>query len=207
MIGRAVPQLIDGGSLPDYPFGPEVRLDNHHFTMVHHHLWLASRLHLMGSLAAQGAALNLIFYAQMQSPVGTLPDDDFQLARLLRMDVVAWRNLRGESPGPLHKWEHCRCHDGSVRLMHPVVLQGVEQAIHKREERELSTEGKAVSMRQMRLRRALESLGCVKELIGDQVLIERMDTWLLEHIKGKRTASSYSQALDHAGKMRWFTRR
>ncbi len=194
-----VPQ--DGG-WPAYDFGPNDRLPAHYFTMFHHHRWLNSALHLSASMDVQGAALNLFFIAQSQTPIGTLPRDHALLARLLRIDAHVWEGLHKREMGALHNWVPCQCGD-EVRLMHPVVLEGLRDAFAKREARDLANTEKAVSARLDRLRTALVNLGCDKAVVADGILIERMDAWLVQNCPGQRRASVYEQALAHAGRAGW----
>jgi hypothetical protein len=201
MIGalRAVPV----GELPLYRWGRDDRLQGHFFTMFQHGRWLNSALHLTAPLDVQGAALNLFLIAQMQSPIGTLPRDDVLLARLLRITDAEWLRVRDCKPmGALHNWEPCQC-EGEVRLMHPVVTEQLADAFAKREARELANNDKAVAARQDRLRRALEGLGVSKTLVGDEVLVGRLDEWLVQTCRGKRLAKNYEDAVTHAARMGW----
>lgn len=194
--------LIDADDLPDYPIARGDMLSGHHFTMWRHHQWLGSTLHLKGSYEVQGAALNLFFMAQTQNPVGTLPNDDELLARMLRMDIVRWRDLCAMSIGPLHNWKKCRC-GNEVRLMHETVLQVLQEAMAKREARDLSKEEKAVAQRLKRLREGLSRLKVDKAVLADEILIRRMDEWLTTNWKGNRTAAAYDRVIMVAAKERW----
>ncbi|MGO4854905.1 hypothetical protein [Phaeovulum sp. W22_SRMD_FR3] len=201
---RAGPQLIDTGDLPLYPIDASARLTAHYFTMWRHDQFLASDLHLLASYEVQGVARALFDYAQKQTPIGTLPDDDLRLSKLLRIDLASWKDLRARSIGPLHQWQRCRCGD-EIRLMHPVVLEVAMAAIEKRDLREASNADKAVYQRQRRLREALTELGCSRDVIADEVLITRMDDWLLETCRSnRRTRAVYERALAHAGAQGWF---
>lgn len=199
------PQLQDVKGLDDYPLMRSDRLPSHYFTTFWHTRWLNSTLHLTADMAVQGAALNLFFIAQSQSPVGTLPDDDIILSRLLRMDLVAWQALRGQRVGALHNWYSVNC-EGEVRLAHPVVTEVVMDAMHRREAKVASNEGKAIYQRQQRLITAFRDLGVTKGALGDTVLIERCDAWLHETRPGRRTIGSYEAALLHAQHNGWFGR-
>jgi hypothetical protein len=197
-----VAKPVLSADLPVYPIGRDVRLQSHYFTMIQHHRWLNSEMHLTADMAVQGAALNLFFVAQSQSPLGTLPNDDVVLSRLLRIDLTTWRGLRDRPMGALHRWHPCLCGD-EVRLMHPVVLEVLQDAIARRDVREASNEEKAVDARLRRLRAALAELGCSKTVIADEVLIGRLDAWLVENVRGQRRASAYEAALAHAAAMGW----
>jgi hypothetical protein len=152
-------QLIDaaGGGLPEYPFPRDFRMPTHFFMPWHFARWLNSRLYLLGTHEVHGVALALYCLAQQQAPVGTLPDDDALLARMLRMDEARWRDLRGARIGPMHGWFRVRC-EGEVRWAHPVVMEILDDVSRRRSERELSKEGRARARRIDRLRAALSEM-------------------------------------------------
>ncbi|TMV86124.1 hypothetical protein FGG78_20135 [Thioclava sp. BHET1] len=193
----------DLASIPDYPIERSTRLTAHYFMMWWHDRWLNSTMHLKASYEVQGVAVALFSIAQRQTPIGTLPDDDEMLAKLLRMDLARWRDLVSLPVSPLHNWSRCNC-EGEIRLMHPVVLEVAMDAITRRDVREAKASERAVAKRSERLRLALSEMGCDRAVIGDEVLIERMDKWLLESCHGNRTRLVYERALEHAARMGWF---
>lgn len=195
--------VIEGGELQAYPISRSVRLPTHYFTAFWHHRWFNSVLHLTGSLEVQGAALNLFFLSQVQSPLGTLPDSDELLARMLRIDLMAWQDLRRRSVSPLHNWQYYDC-EGERRWGHPVVIEVLEDAIERREVREASQEAQAVTKRLQRMRQVLAGMGLDKAVIGDDVLIGRLDQWLSQHWRGNRTQAAYDRVLSVASKEGWF---
>jgi Lhr-like helicase len=117
-----------------------------------------------------------------------------------------WRDLRTRRINPLHGWAPCRCGD-EIRLNYPVVTEVVLDAIARREARETSNSQKAVYQCLRRLREALGGLGCSKEVLANDLLIERLDEWLLHHCHGRRTHSAYARALQHAASDGWFVKR
>ncbi|MFD2175928.1 hypothetical protein [Rhodobacter lacus] len=193
---------VDLAALPEYEFN-DLRLEGHFFVPWHFGRWLNSAMHLCASYEVQGVARALFDIAQMQFPTGTLPDDDVQLSRLLRIDITHWRGLRGLEFGPLRNWFRVRCGD-QVRLAHPVVCEVISQVLDRREERERANDAKAVAMRLKRLRDGLRALGAADAMVRDQVLIERMDKWLLEHVQGQRRVEAYERVLMVAVRERWF---
>ena len=179
--------------LPEYPVGVEDRLTTHFFVTFHHDRWLNSEFRLKAEPAVRGLALDLYFLSQKQSPVGTLPNDDRQLAPLLLMSTDEWLVYRQKDPSPLYKWTQCRC-GNEIRLMHPVVLEVVEDAIsHKRQRREAAEQGRTVK-RLNRLREALERMGA-GHIAANDACVERLDNWLLTHCPGNRTATQIERAL------------
>lgn len=194
---------VSDDSLPDYPLERSDRIKAHHFVAFWHRRWLNSELHLTASHEVQGMALNLFFIAQEQAPLGTLPDDDFILSRLLRVDMGYWKEVRARRVGPLHNWHRCRC-DGEIRLMHPVVTEVAMDAMAGRAAREAKTSAAAVKMRINRLKQALRELGLRDHALADDVLINRMDAWLDENHKGQRKMPQYERVLRHAATQQWF---
>jgi hypothetical protein len=189
-------QLIEGGEadLPDYPFARDFRMPTHFFMPWHFSRWLNSRLFLLGSYEVHGVALALYSLAQQQAPVGTLPDDDALLARMLRMDVARWRDLRRSEVGPMHGWFRVRC-DGETRWAHPVVMEILEDVARRRTDRELSKEGRARARRIDRLKLALAEMGVGEALLSDRAAIEAIEDYLEGTHRGNRTSVVYARAL------------
>lgn len=200
-LARPVP--VD--MLEDYPIGPDARLDGNSFVKWNTSRWLASRTFKLADWAAQGMARALFDLCQSETPVGTLPDDERELAFMLRCDTHRLRELRAAEFGPFRNWRRCRCGD-AVRLMHPVVLEQVQDALERREMAQLSKEEKAVAMRLDRLRKGLAAEGLCKAALADDVLVARMDEWLTATRKGKRTSAVYRSALLHAVQQGWIGR-
>ncbi|PTV94910.1 hypothetical protein C8J27_106179 [Rhodobacter aestuarii] len=188
--------------LEHYPIGREERLDAHAFVKWHYHRWLSSRSFRLASWEAQGMMRALFDMCQTESPIGTLPNDDDELAVMLRVDRRRVQELRTQEFGPLRGWQLCLC-DDEVRLMHPVVLEQVRDALARRDARELSREAAAERKRRERLRQGLMDLGLTEGVVSDDLLIERMDAWMLANVRGRRAAHSYAAALLHAKKERW----
>ncbi|HEY0213727.1 MAG TPA: hypothetical protein VGC40_09095 [Paenirhodobacter sp.] len=196
--------LIDTDDLPEYELG-DIRLENHFFVAWHFSRWLNSEMHLCATYEVQGIARALFDLAHMQSPTGTLPDDDVQLSRLLRLDIMRWRELRSMEFGPLRGWFRVKCGD-RTRLAHSVVIEVLSDAMQRRDERERVAGEKAVAMRLKRLRDGLRALGLNDRALADNVLIERMDEWLLEHVNGQRRVSAYERVIAFAKQQGWFGR-
>jgi hypothetical protein len=202
-------QPVVMNDLPIYPIAPDERLDGNSFVKWATNRWLASKTFKLMPWDMQGMARALFDMCQNETPVGTLPDDDEELAFMLRCDARRVRELRGQEYGPLRNWSHCLCEgqsNGKVRLMHPVVLEQVRDALDRRALALLSKDEKAVAMRLDRLRKALQAQGCSKDVLADDVLINRMDEWLTATRKGKRTEAVYRSAILHAVENKWFGR-
>ena len=195
--------------LPVYPVSADERLDGNSFVKWSTNRWLASKTFKLMPWDMQGMARALFDMCQNESPVGTLPDDDDELAFMLRVDVRRMRELRAQDFGPLRNWTRCLCPgqgNGQVRLMHRVVTEQVRDALERRSLALLSKDEKAVTMRLERLRKALLAQGCSKDVVADDVLIARMDEWLNVVRKGKRTEAVYRSAILHAVQSGWIGR-
>jgi hypothetical protein len=195
----AAPHLspVPREGLPPYPLPRDLRMPTHYFVAWWHNRWLNSTLHLTGSYEVQGVALALYCMAQNQSPMGTLPNDDALLARLLRIDLSRWLDLRRAAVSPLHGWYLADC-EGEVRWAHPVVLELLIEAQGRAESRRMSNEERAVQKRIERLRVALLDMGVDKSILADRVVIEAMDEWLEVNWKKRRNALGYARLLNWA---------
>lgn len=197
--------LVMTDELQHYPIGRDERLDGNAFVKWHTQRWLASRTFKMMGWAEQGMARALFDLCQTESPVGTLPDDDGELAFMLRVDVRRLRELRAMEFGPLRNWYRVIC-GNEVRLAHPVVVEQVSDALERRAMMQLSKEEKAVAMRLDRLRKALLAEKLHPEVVADEVLVRRIDQWLVDSRKGKRTEAVYRSAILHAVQSGWISR-
>lgn len=195
--------------LPVYPIAADERLDGNSFVKWATNRWLASKTFKLMPWDMQGMARALFDMCQNETPVGTLPDDDDELAFMLRCDVRRMGELRRMEYGPLRNWARCLCRGATgdqVRLMHPVVVEQVRDALERRAVAMLSKEEKAVAMRLERLRSALLAEGMHKDAVADDVLINRLDAWLNDTRKGKRTVAVYRSAILHAVQSGWVGR-
>ncbi len=197
---RAVPSE----PIPLYPLPKDMRLDGHSFTKWQHNRWLNSSMFNLASYESQGMARALFDMAQNQSPIGTLPDSDLELARMLRVDPAYWLEVRARPMGPLHNWTPCSIQGSNEqRLMHPVVLAMVLDIIERREARDLSKEQQAERKRMERMRASLAKLGCNDGVLEDVILLGRMDQWLVKNWNGNRTRTAYERALIEATQQGW----
>jgi hypothetical protein len=196
---------VSSDPMPEYPLSSDMRLEGHTFVKWQFNRWLNSDLALLGSYEVKGVARELFDIAQNQTPIGTLPDNDLHLARLLRLDLHVWQELRVRPMGPLHNWRPCRIagEGNQVRLMHPVVLAMILDVIERREVKSLSKEEAAVRKRMERVRTGLQKIGVRAEVVEDAVLIGRMDDWLTRQWKGYRTTAAYEAALSEAVRANW----
>lgn len=188
--------LVGPDNLPVYPIPTDLRLTGHYFTKFWHDRWLYSKLRLTARPDVRWAALDLFWLAQKQAPVGTLPDDDGQLASLLLLEIDDWRILRGRVPGPLYKWHRCLSDTGEVRLMHPVVLEVAEEALARRVHKAQTAAAWSRRKQLERLRRQIVDAGGSGRQAADEALVERLDAWLDANCSGNRTLDWVRRALE-----------
>jgi hypothetical protein len=210
MTDRKVPRLVEDVTLPDYPIDREERLPELAFVKWVPSRWLNSSGHLKCSYEVQGVARALFDLATAQSPIGTLPSDDEELAALLRLPLPQWMALRNLADrGPLRNWEPCLCAgrgNGEIRLMHHVVLTSLQDVLSRREVRERSRGQQADVKRFQRLSDAMKRAGLSADECGDDVLMRRIDDWLAKRVTGNRMAHNYDAAFENAVRERWVTR-
>lgn len=186
-----------------YPIGKADRLDGHSFYKWQHLRWLSSDSHLMATYEVQGIARALFDLAQNQSPPGTLPQDRAILARMLRIEAHHLDALCRHQHGPLSGWKACICDDGELRLYHAVVLEQVQDAFDRREAKALANNEKANRARRDRMVIALRAMGCIEDMLRDEVLIARMDDWLVANWKRRRDQAAYERVMIHAQREGW----
>lgn len=190
------PQLVDTDELIEYPLGLDERLEGRFYMAWHHDRWLNSRLRLSAPPDVRGLAFDLFCLAQKQTPVGTLPDDDVQLAALLLLDLKTWQQYRARSDwSPLYHWVPCRC-GAEIRLMHTVVLEVIEEAIGLRERRIAEADLGRRRKRMERLPQQILEAGGTRAMSADQGLIEWLDAWLEKNCRGYRTRAQVRRGLE-----------
>lgn len=167
--------LVDADDLPEYPLGPDDRLDSHYFMTWERRRWLNSDMRLKATPECRALYFDLICISYDHAPIGTLPDDTEILARLLMTDRSHFEALCRLDYGPLHRWTRCLC-GGEVRLFHPFVLRSLLEAISRREDNRASTEAANRNKRLQRLRAMVAGLHA--DLAKNDAAISWMDDWL-----------------------------
>ena len=204
-------EIVAVEELPDYPSDLiDAPPAADFFIKFFHIRWLNSRLHLTASQQVQGMALNLFMISRSQNPMGSLPNDETVIARLLRVTQDEWRSAAAQPIGPLHGWRQYRAGEQIV-LGHAVVIEGCQDAIHRREARDASNEEKRAAQRLKRLSETMQAIGCDKMLYSDPVLVQRIDEWLLSNHNGQRRRPQFDalirRALDHAVRLGWIEKK
>ena len=188
------PKLVEASSLPAYPLARDIRLKSHWFIAWDYNRWLNSAFRLTAQPEVRAYAFDLFCIAQNQIPVGTLPDDDHQLAALLNLDLANWLDLRNRQLGPLHHWEPCNC-DGEVRLMHPVVLEVATDAVAKKQANESRNEAARERKKMDRLKETVAKVGTAR-MSQDAATMLRIKGWLTENVEGSWTEIRVREAIE-----------
>jgi len=198
-----LPKLVEAKALPEYPIPRDERLQELAFIKWVPSRWLNSSGHAKCTYEVQGMARALFDISTAQSPIGSLPDDDEELAFLLRVPLVHFASLRALGDrGPLRNWRRCTS-DGEIRLMHRVVTESLQDVLARRETRQMSREAQAEAKRFERLAKGLIAAGMRQEVTQDAVLLARMDEWLVNNHRGNRTVPAYLRAIEAAAKAGW----
>lgn len=168
---------VDVGSIPEYPFDADTRLDTHGFLQWEFRRWMSSDMRWSGSHECKSMWFDLLNLAHSETPVGTLPCDMKRLARMIQppVDPDHFERLCGQEFGPLHGWKKCQC-DGEVRWMHPVVTRIVTQALASRANHAARVEA---ASQQRKLKRLGEDIFQLSPAIGDD---PRKVRWISDHI-------------------------
>lgn len=175
--------LIPVDELEEYPFGRDVRLDSHHFMAWEHRRWLNSGMRLMGTPECRAIYFDLICVSFQQAPVGTLPDNLDQLAKLALVTEAHFRALCRLEYGPLHNWRPCLS-AGERRLWHPQVHQTVAEAVARKETNRARNEAANAQKRRERL--TILVAGLNGDLAKNDAAIHWMDQWLVDQGCGYR---------------------
>lgn len=120
---------VDAGELPLYPISVEDRLDSHFFLQWNLKRWRASEFRRKAEPDVGWYGMQLFFIAQDETPIGTLPCDDRQLAYELHLPLEKWQNLCQREISPLHNWSRVMCSNGEIRYAHPVVQAVAVEAL------------------------------------------------------------------------------
>ena len=120
--------LLRSFDVIDYPIGPEA-CPNESGTMPWpHKWWLKSEIRLLAEADVRSVVLDLFCVAHCQNPIGTLPNNERLLVRLIGLPLEDWRRLMRRRITPLHGWATCNCEGEGIRLFHPVSLEIAKEA-------------------------------------------------------------------------------
>lgn len=138
MSDLPAPLVPAGADLRDFPHTPLFRSR-----------LFGSSFHARATDAEWRAGVTLWLKSWDQVPAGSLPDDDVELCRLaeLARDVKGWKRVK---EGALRGW--VTCSDG--RLYHPVVAEGVNNAIDHKVKQRLKTSKARIAALEKHLKEA-----------------------------------------------------
>lgn len=188
----AVIRPVDPATLPVYPLDGTERLESHWFMPWERRRWLNSGMNLHGTDASRIHYFNLINIAYDHQPIGTLPNDLDLLARLLFVDAKHFRAMCALPYGPLHKWELCLCGD-EVRLMHPMIVSTLIEAISRKEDNRAKTDAANKSKALQRVRSRLAAIDV--QLATNDDAVRWIDGWFDRQGVKRRDDAQYRAAL------------
>ena len=193
-------QLVDAGELPEYPISTKSRLDSHYFLQLNFVRWDRSEFRKRSYRDPEVGffGMELFIKSHSESPLGTLPKDDDDLAFLLGIPLDRWLSLKDRKFNPLYNWSLVRCDNEDIRYAHPVVQEVVQAALDGHLEYKASNEDKAIYVRRKRLAETLKSMGCGPDLCSDDVAVAWIDDWLIENHTGQRRMPQIQQSIARA---------
>lgn len=175
---------VSAGEVPVYPIDVGERLESHYFVEFHYQRWLTSDTRLLADLEVRAVFLDLIYLAQTQSPVGTLPTNPKLLAKLVGVSQEVFDSLCQREIGPLHNWALCLC-NGVQRLHHPVVTEIALKAVK-------SKRRNAAKNADDRMRKRIKSIRDIlrikipggKRVAGSDEMVNRISDWIEDAYPG-----------------------
>lgn len=125
---------VSGDSIPDYPISADDRLDSHFFLQWNLKRWRGSsfRKRAYSDPEVGFFGFELFCLSQDETPIGTLPRDDCELAFILHLPLERWQALTARPLSPLHGWYEARCDTGEIRWAHPVVRDVALEALESK---------------------------------------------------------------------------
>jgi len=187
--------LVEDKEMQVYPIDASERLESHFFIPWHFNRWLNSDFRLKAEPDVRAYAFDLFCVSQNQTPVGTLPNDDDLLARLLYLDLQTWKQLKERKPNPMHGWSHCKCGD-ETRYMHKVVLEMAEGSLGKKKAVVLARERDRERKRHIALKAQMVAAGAHSNMVQNDDYVERVDKYMVENCTGNRTPSRVREAME-----------
>ena len=188
--------LVDVAEMEEYPISAKDRLDSHYFLQWNLKRWRASEFRRRADPEVGWYGMQLFFIAQDETPLGTLPCDDEQLAYELHLDVGKWQRLLERDPSPLHGWVKVRCDNGEVRYAHPVVTEVALSALGSKRKNEEGQKARRQAKRMADLRDMVERIGASR-LLQNPAFLDRFNDWLEENHEGvQRREKFIRDALD-----------
>lgn len=186
-MDSAAVKLVDMGDMEEYPISSRDRLDSHYFLQWNLKRWRGSefRKRAYSDPEVGWYGFELFCMSQDETPIGTLPCDDSQLAFGLHISLEKWQSLARRELSPLHGWYKVVCDNGEVRFAHPVVTEIAIEALGSKRRNAAKNADE-----RMRKRLATISHNLAKNVPGgsriakDDELINRLSDWIDEKYPG-----------------------
>lgn len=173
-------QPVGDSGFPEYPISASDRLDSHFFLQWNLKRWRASEFRRKADPEVGWYGMQLFFISQDETPVGTLPVDDEQLAYELRLDLAKWQKLLEHRISPLHNWSKVQCDNGEIRWAHPVVTEVAGDALKSKRKNHCNAEDRKRNKRLKDLREMISDRIGAGQLLRAPGFLERFNDWLEE---------------------------
>ncbi len=188
-------RMVDVSAVPVYPLDADLRLSHHDFVAFYHRRYLASRFRLLAPPDVRAHALDLWMLSHEQTPAGTLPVDEEELAALARVDLAQWRDLCRRPWSPLYQWTPYRVGNG-LRLGHPVVIEVIAQAISQRQAHADRSARGRMAKRIERLPDTMRKAGATVAMAQDKRMVEAVAARLEATVEGYWSVPNVRTAME-----------
>ena len=183
-------QPIEAGELPEYPISSADRLDSHYLLQWNLKRWRASLFRRKADPEAGWYGMQLFFIAQDETPIGTLPCDNEQLAYELRLPLERWVALLKRDLSPLHNWGRVLCDNGDIRYAHPVVTEIALEALGSKRRNAAKNAEDRMRKRLQTIRDTLaKAIPGGARIAGDDELVNRISDWIEQAFPGGSATS------------------
>ncbi|OWU77610.1 hypothetical protein [Marinibacterium profundimaris] len=185
MTERAA-RLIDMADLPEYPIASADRLDAHYFLQWNLKRWRGSgfRKKAYADPEVGFYGFELFCFAQDETPIGTLPREDADLAFLLHLPLERWQALLRREVTPLHGWSPVMCDNGEVRLAHPVVTEVALDALTSKRRNAAKNADDRMRKRLATIAGHLRSLPGGDRIAASEERVNQLSDWIEQAFPG-----------------------
>ncbi|WP_232825454.1 hypothetical protein [Albibacillus kandeliae] len=188
---------VDADELELYPISVKDRLDSHYFMQWNLKRWRASEFRRKADPEVGWYGFNLFCIAQDETPVGTLPCDEEQLAYELRVPLEKWRAMMERKITPLHNWHRVRCDNGEVRFAHPIVTLVAEDALKSKRLNAAANANERHRKRVISIRKSLSGIPGASRFAEGDAWVEQISDWIEAQYPGRScTISRVKEALN-----------
>lgn len=173
-------QAVDSEDWDDYPISASDRLDSHFFLQWNLKRWRSSEFRRKVDPEVGWYGMQLFFISQDETPIGTLPYDEEQLAYELHIPLEKWKKLLEHKISPLHNWRKVRCDNGEIRWAHPVVTEVAVEALKSKRKNQSNQEERKRNKQLKDLRVMIEDRIGAGQVLRTPGVLERFNDWLEE---------------------------